>query len=85
MKFEVGKVYKTYGGWKAKIIWEIYNCDNFEWEGNARYYVIHKPTEQFESAVIVHKKDGKAVSTLSVSEPPQYETNLPADLKEEWK
>jgi len=81
MKFEVGKYYKTYGGWKAVVIWKVN-----EWL-NVNHYalVIHKPGTAEESNVVSHDSNGKAASILSVNEPPQYSEHLPADLKEIWK
>ena len=84
MKFEVGKYYRTYGGWKAMIIWKCYKQDIFG-EEYQYYLVVHKPEGENESNVVSHKYDGRAVSILAVNEPPLYGIHHPADLKEEWK
>lgn len=84
LKPEVGKYYKTYGGWKALVIWE--RCKQISVNETQPYYlVIHKPKEEDESNVVSHDYNGKANSILSVNEPPQYSEHLPADLKEIWK
>ena len=74
LTIKVGKYYKTYGGWKALVIWK---ADNY-------ILVIHKPKEEGESTVVNHDLKGKSVSILSVNEPPQYTEHHPADLKEIW-
>lgn len=86
MKLEVGKYYKTYGGWKAIVIWDINKFKSLvNWHGQPKYYIIHKPKEDGESAPIAHNSNGAAITTFSVVEPPRYESHHPADLKEIWK
>jgi len=81
MKLEVGKYYKTYGGWKCIVIWKVYAG----FGQKEHYLVIHKPYDERESCVVSYNPDGKAVSVFSVNEPPTYNIHHPADLKEEWK
>jgi hypothetical protein len=74
MKFQVGKVYRTRGGWKALCIWEatmVY--------ASTQYYFIHKPKESDESGPILHCLDGMARTVFSVCEIPYYGNN-PADI-----
>lgn len=74
-KLEVGKDYKTRGGWKARIIWKVAQ--------RVEFYAIHKPETDQETGPIHHKGDGKAVCILAVGEPPSYGQH-PADIIEEW-
>ena len=81
LKPEVGKYYRTYGGWRALVIWECYS----QFGGaNQFYLVIHKPKEEDETS-ITHDYNGKPRTTFSVNEPPTYTEHHPADLKEIWK
>ena len=77
LKIEVGKYYRTYGGWKALVIWKTidnYNC-----------FVIHKPKEADESIPIMHRMSGIAYYFSAADNvPPTYEAHHPADLMEEW-
>jgi len=77
MIFEIGKDYKTRGGWKAKIVW-THSCGTI--------HVVHKPGEgeYVESIPVIHNEKGKAVGLLSVGEAPTYGQH-PADLISEWK
>jgi len=70
---KIGKVYKTVGGWDAKIIWI---CSNDPQTG---FYAIHKPKTPDESVPIYHWSDGSAHSSFSVNEPPRYGSH-PADI-----
>jgi hypothetical protein len=82
MTFEVGKDYKTRGGWKARVIWG-YRQVLVE---PLRYYVIHKPNTGDES-LCVHMPDGKAVALCQIGvSPPEYDQPVlhPADLLEPW-
>lgn len=81
LKPEVGKYYKTYGGWKALVIWKVNKWLNV----NHYVLVIHKPETAEESNVVSHDSNGKAVSCFSVNEPPQYTAHHPADLMEIWR
>lgn len=81
LKLEVGKYYKTYGGWKALVIWKVNKWLNI----NHYVLVIHKPETADESNVVSHDSNGRATSILSINAPPQYTEHHPADLKEERK
>ena len=83
MKLEVGKYYKTYGGWKALVIWKCYKQEIFGEEQQC-YLIVHKPKEEDECLVSCNH-NGLATSTFSVNEPPTYKQHQPADLKEIWK
>ncbi len=83
LELKVGKYYKTYGGWKALVIWKCYNQEMLG-ETNQYYLIVHKPKEEDECLVSCDYK-GIAVTTFSVNEPPSFGTHHPADLKEEWK
>lgn len=69
---EVGKKYKTVGGWEALIIY-ISDLKGFFW-------AIHAPGTINESLPIVHKNDGTASSAFSINEPPRYNKLLPSDI-----
>lgn len=79
MELEVGKYYRTYGGWKAIVIWQVNKWTNT----NHNVLVIHKPNTSEESHVVSHTSEGRAITLFSVNEPPVYGQH-PADLKEEW-
>ena len=83
LKIEVGKYYRTYGGWKALVVWKCYKSDMLE-EEYQTYDVVHKPEEDGEVSQISHDYEGKATTIFSVNEPPQYGSHYPADLKEIW-
>jgi len=88
MKLEVGKSYKTYGGWKALVIWEEYLKKDEVYIGMENFWAIHKPKSKDESPPILHSIDGKARNTFSVevNSPPRYnEKHHPADIKIEEK
>ena len=73
--FEIGKTYKTRGGWDALVIWK-------KTQGPIAYLnVIHKPNTEFESVVILHDEKGAVLETFSVNSPPFYDGH-PADLIE---
>lgn len=84
LKPEVGKYYKTYGGWKALVIWKYYKQNILD-EEQQYYLIVHKPKEEDEYCPVTHDYNGKAVTTFSVDEPPRYTEHHPADLKEEYK
>jgi len=88
MKIKIGKNYKTYGGWKALVIWEEISKKDGIYMGMKNFWAIHKPKSKDESPPILHFIDGKAQNTFSVeiNMPPRYnEKHHPADIKEEWK
>jgi hypothetical protein len=73
MEAELGKIYKTRGGWDAKVIWIS--------STNLACYVIHQPGTLQESVPISHNKmTGESVAALSVAPPPIYGRQQPADL-----
>ena len=74
---EIGKTYKTYGGWDAIVIWKSFSKPD---EEEQTYVVIHKPGTQDESGIVMHNEDGSAVSIFSINEPPTYDLHHPADL-----
>ncbi len=76
IKFEVGKTYKTIGGWAAKVIWRHDGIP-------VRFFVVHKPTEQGEFGPVMHSFDGIAEPTFAIFEPPRFGQAHPADLTEE--
>ena len=79
MEIEVGKTYKTYGKWKATVIWKCHR-DSLYGEECQRYIIIHKPGDQEESHAVVHDYEGRAITGFSVNEAPRYNMHLPADL-----
>lgn len=83
LKLEVGKYYRTYGGWKALVIWKCYKQDILGEE--QQYYLIAHKSKEEDEVITSCDYNGKAISTFSVNEPPQYSEHLPADLKEIWK
>lgn len=69
---EVGKKYKTVGGWPALVIYIS--------ETNGYFYAIHEPNTLQESTAITHKLSGMAVSFFAIGEPPRFNHTLPADI-----
>ena len=70
---ELGKIYKTHGGWDAKVIWVS--------EYNMACCVIHKPNTPNESFPVAHDKNtGVAVNSFTVGAIPTYGVSQPADL-----
>jgi len=79
---EVGKKYKTYGGWEALIIWRREQVDPKTGNKIYGYYVVHKPNTAEESVPIGHDNFGRVGSIFAINEPPVYGEQHPADLKE---
>ena len=69
---QVGKKYKTIGGWEALVI-HINNSNNF-------FYAIHAPNTPNESVPILHQPNGMSVSQFSIAEPPRFNKTLPSDI-----
>lgn len=73
MSVELGKIYKTHGGWDAKVIWVT--------RGSLGCFVIHKPGDAQESFPVAHDAvTGKALPAFVVGGPPTYDGDQPADL-----
>lgn len=71
-QFEVGVLYRTRGGWKAKVIAISKNCP--------RMYAIHKPDEEEETGPILHDSiTGRAMDEFSMHPPPAFGQH-PADI-----
>ena len=85
--WEVGKSYKTVGGWKAKIIWSSKNtCCSFKY-----LIAIHFKDDASLSIlterenICFHYNNGEAFSPNCTFEIPRFGINFPADLtEEEW-
>jgi hypothetical protein len=79
-KFElqVGKDYRTRGGWKARVIW-----NSISGGSKAYFYVIHKPGTEEESVCVTHAFNGFPDALLAVGFPPDYGQH-PADIMQEW-
>ena len=71
LNLQVGKTYPTRGGWPVILIW--YHAQS------GFFYGIHKPLTPEEHPPTCHSKDGKAITMLSVSAPPDYGQH-PADI-----
>ena len=69
---EVGKTYKTRGGWDAIVIWKT--STKFP-----MFSVVHKPQTDEEMPHIMHYPDGKHSTAFSVDETPSYGQH-PADI-----
>ena len=69
---QVGKKYKTVGGWEALVIHINNNTGCF--------YAIHAPNTPNESVPIWHRTNGMAMSQFSIAEPPRFNKTLPADI-----
>jgi len=69
---QVGKKYKTVGGWEALAIYVNHTQDLF--------WAIHAPHTPNESAPIMHQINGMAIPQLAVGEPPRFNHTLPADV-----
>ena len=74
LQVQVGKKYKTHGGWSVLVI-HITVAKDF-------FYAVHYPGESsLESNPIMHwMETGIATSLMSINEPPQYDVPKPADL-----
>lgn len=77
---EVGKEYRTLGGWKAKVVWRLGN--NLLGSTVDCFIVIHRPEAPDEKQGYC-TGSGKAYSTLAIDEPPAYGQH-PANIVEEW-
>ncbi len=69
---EVGKKYKTVGGWEALVIY-INKITNVFW-------AIHAPGTANESSPISHQMNGMSLPLWSIGEPPRYGKTLPSDI-----
>lgn len=72
---KAGMMYKTFGGWDAKVIWNNKKGDDEEFS----YIVVHKP-ETDEETVALCDENGVAQSMFAINEPPTYDVHHPADL-----
>ena len=76
-KFEIGKTYKTHGGWDAQVVW----IRNSSVEGAMNVFAVHKAGTDEESYPICHNAEtGKAFAIFAVAEAPTYAASHPADL-----
>lgn len=96
MGFELGKSYKTVGGWKALIVYistnlvKSYSCEDTQsirTIESSIMYVVHEPHSYKESAPVAHGAFGKVLGGyLTVGAPPLYGQPHPADLTNElWE
>ena len=69
---EIGKSYKTVGGWIALVIYIS--------SRNGIFYAIHASNSPQESIPIIHKMDGECMSAFSIGEPPRFGRLHPADI-----
>lgn len=69
---QVGKKYKTIGGWIALVIHIS--------ETNGFFYAIHEPGTPQETPPITHKLNGMAMPLFAIGEPPRFSHTLPADI-----
>ena len=69
---QIGKKYKTVGGWEALV---IYVSDK-----KGFFYAIHSPGDVHETPPIFHQFNGAAVSQFAIGEPPRFDKLLPADV-----
>jgi hypothetical protein len=69
---QIGKTYKTVGGWDAVVIY-IKHTKDFFW-------AIHAPATENESTPTLHQINGMAMSQFSLGEPPRFNHTLPADI-----
>lgn len=74
---KIGDKYKTYGGWDAEIIWQ---CRQQAYTTYIPYFIAaHKPRTNDER-IVRHDGQGKAIASMTVDEPPFYDSPHPADL-----
>lgn len=73
---QIGKTYKTRGGWDAVVIWGVSRNIVYPARG---FYAIHKPYTDKESGPIFHGDSGEAKVTFAVNDPPTYDGH-PADI-----
>lgn len=83
--YEIGKLYKTHGGWKAKIIGELKSGGAYG-SISTGLIIIHKPDErgkfnEYIEELKLHNSTGQCRAALSVCEPPLYDCPHPADLQ----
>ena len=70
---QIGKKYKTVGGWEALVIYVS--------EKKGFFYAIHRPDDAIhESMPIVHLFSGAAKSQFAIGEPPRFDKSLPGDI-----
>lgn len=74
---QVGKTYKTRGGWDAVVIWGVSPQTVYPSRG---FYAIHKPHTEEESVPILHGDSGEARIAFAVNAPPTYDVVHPADI-----
>lgn len=76
-QIEVGKAYRTRGGWKALVIWRSTRA-------GGGVIVIHRPHTEDESIPVLHDFGGIALTLFAVNPAPAYGQH-PADLVEAWE
>jgi hypothetical protein len=82
MKLELGELYRTRGGWTARIIW-IFKFDPTGEPDQSVVLAIHRPGEISYERIVHHKLNGKAAGgDFTVNAPPVYDVGHPADLIE---
>ena len=75
MNFEVGKDYRTRGGWRARVIWIFFP----PFPTASRLVVCHHPKES--QSISLHDKDGALLTYVGHA---SLGGNHPADLVGEW-
>jgi len=69
---EVGKSYRTVGGWIALVIYIS--------SQKGIFYAIHANNTPQETVPIIHKMGGEAMSAFAIGEPPKFGKLHPADI-----
>lgn len=69
---EIGKKYKTVGGWIAFVI--------FVSVQKGVFYAIHAANTPQESLPIIHKMSGECMPAFSINDPPRFGKLHPADI-----
>lgn len=69
---QIGKKYRTIGGWEALVVYIKFNKDFF--------WAVHAPNTANESTPTLHQANGMAIPQFAIGEPPRFNHTLPADI-----
>lgn len=76
--WQEGETYKTVGGWEAKIVYIPCPGDTVRiYDG---FWVVHKPNTEENSYPVWHDLEGVPGATLSINEPPLFDSQHPATM-----
>jgi len=98
-RLEVGKDYRTRGGWKARVIFETTNYERLLVNATGAvpdetsrlrptYYVIHEPGTYRETLPMIHFPSGCIIHRIDTGDnPPTFGVKFehPSDIIEPWE